>query len=316
MEFNEFTEIENHYREKYLGILREYGFDKVKWLALEKIHGANFSFITDGKELQVASRKQIVDRTFFRCGEVIDKYGDNVKDLKNIHYPNAKQIQVYGELFGPGMSGKIWYGTEREFMAFDIEVDGVVQNTGDVAGLLAHCKIPKAPTVGLFDSLDDALACDPVFVSKVIDVLYPEHIGVSEYELGENDAEGLVLKPVDPLYLPNDSRVMVKHKHPDFAEKLKRPKSKPSGLPNPWAPVAEQYVNQNRLDAVLSKEGELTNKDFGRIVALMCEDVMKDMIKDEDLSADWKKHNEYKLAGKGVSLAVAKFLKENLLHKL
>jgi hypothetical protein len=39
MEFTKFTSLENSYREKYIGILRRYGYDKVRWVAHEKIHG-------------------------------------------------------------------------------------------------------------------------------------------------------------------------------------------------------------------------------------------------------------------------------------
>jgi hypothetical protein len=70
------------------------------------------------------------------------------------------------------------------------------------------------------------------------------------------------------------------------------------------------------MNAVISKEGELTPKDFGRIIKLMGEDVIKDMIKDEDLPEDWKKQDEFKDAGKAVSTVVAKFLKINLLATL
>lgn len=317
MKFSRYNSIENHYRQKYIEIVREYGFDKpgTRWIAHEKIHGANFSFITDGTVLSIASRNNLVGGDFYHCQPVVDKYKEAILNLKGIHYPEAKQIQVYGELFGPGIQSGVFYGENKEFMAFDVAVDGEIQEWSFVAGLLAYYKIPTPPALGVFESMDEGLALDEIFVSAVIDKLYPEHIGVSEYELGENDAEGFVLKPLEPLYLGNGDRVLFKKKHPKFAEK-KNKKKKPSGEVNPWIDIADQYVNENRMNAVVSKYGEVTQRDFGKIIKLMNEDVLEDMVKDEEIPAGWKKSEEHKLVGKGVSAAVSRFLKANLLHKI
>ena len=314
MKFKKFTSIENSYREKYIEIIREYGYDKVRWLATEKIDGANFSFITDGKEVKVASRNQIVDGTFYHCQAVIDRYKDKVLKLKQIHFASADQIQVYGELFGKGIQNKIFYGEDKNFMAVEIQEDGVVVSTDDAAGLLTYVGIPIAPGLGVFGSLDKALELSPVFVSKVYDELYPD-ASVTQFELGENDAEGIVLKPVEPVYLPNGSRVILKYKNPAFSEKNKK-KKKGNGETNPFIEIAEMYINENRMNAVLSKEGELTPKDYGRIIKLMAEDVQEDMIKDGDLPCDWRKLESHKMAGKGINTAVSKFLKEHLLPNL
>jgi len=320
MKFKPYTSIENHYREKYIEILREYGFDKdVRWVAHEKIHGSNFSFITDGKVVSVASRNNVVNGDFYHCQAVIDKYTQPVLNLKNIEYPKEKQIQIYGELFGPGIQSGVFYGHNKEFMAFELVADDEIQYFNIATRLLAKHGIKHAPFLGVFQSLDEGLALDNTFVSKVYDELYPPdaaEVGFVQFSLGENDAEGFVLKPaVDALFTPNGSRVIIKSKATHFAEKTGRSPKKPSE-PNPFIPVVEQYVNQNRLDAVISKEGELTPRDFGRIIKLMAEDVIIDMIKDDDLPVDWKKQEEFKIVGKAVSMVVAKFLKSELLPRL
>jgi Rnl2 family RNA ligase len=313
MKFKKFCEIENHYREKYIAILREHGFSKIKWHVSEKIDGANFQFITNGKEVRVASRNQFVDQTFYNCSEVIERYTDKVLRLKQEHFPDAEQVSVYGEMFGRGIQNKVFYTDGKDFMAFEVQVDGKVLDTDWTARYLALVEIPMTPSFGVFDDLDEALAFSNEFNSKVVDILHPD--SVCEYDPGENLAEGLVLKPVEPVYTSNGSRVIIKNKNEKFSEKSKK-KNKTPSEPNPFIPVVEQYVNENRMNAVISKEGELTPKDFGRIIKLMGEDVIKDMIKDEDLPEDWKKQDEFKDAGKAVSTVVAKFLKINLLATL
>ena len=306
MKFNKYTSTENSYRLKYITILHQYGFVDVPWVAHEKIDGANFSFITDGNIVAVASRNQLVNGGFYNCQDVIDKYTEKVQYLKNIHFADANQIQIIGELYGKGIQNKVYYGEDKDYMAFEIQVDGVVVDAAIAAGVLTYVGIPTPPSFGTFKNLDEALELPNVFISRV----FTER----EYELGENDAEGIVLKPVTPVYLDCGSRVILKNKNPAFAEKKK--KKKTAGVVNPWIDIADQYVTMNRLDAVLSKEGELTNKDFGKVIRLMSNDVIDAMVKDEDLPENWRKDDNCKLAGKGITTAVAAFLKINLLPKL
>jgi len=307
MKFRKFCEIENSYREKYIAILREYGYDKLKWHVSEKIDGANFQFIATNDEVRVASRNQFVDETFYNCGEVIERYADKILRLKQVHFPDAEQIAVYGELYGRGIQNKVFYTEGKDFAAFELQVDGVVQNVETESAILTSAGIPMVPSFGIFDDLDQALAFNNSFNSKLTE----RHTNI-EYKEGENLAEGLVLKPTKPVYTGNGSRVILKNKNKKFAEKSRKKKKK-FNEPNPFIPVVEQYVNENRMNAVLSKEGEVTPKDFGRIIKLMSEDVIKDMVKDGDLPENWKTQDEFKQVGKGVTQVVSKFLRENLL---
>jgi len=316
MKFKKFNDIENHYREKYIAILKEHGFDKnVRWIAHEKIHGANFSFLCDGRDIEISSRNNIVDGKFYHCQAVVDRYSTGILNLKRCEYPNAEQIQVYGELFGPGIQSGIDYGPEKEFMAFDLVVDGKAVAYEVAKAQIEGYGLKYVPTLREFKSLSDGLALSSIFISSVAEALYGAE-NICQYRLGDNDAEGFVLKPLgEPLYLNNGSRVMIKSKAPKFAEKKQR-KPREEGVENSFIPIVSQYVTHNRLAAVLSKEGELGPKDFGRVIRLMADDVLKDMIKDEDLPADWKKQDEFKPVGKAVSQVVSAFLKEHLLPKL
>ena len=324
MKFKKFPSIENHYREKYIEILKEHKFNNLRYVATEKIHGANFSFWTDGNDVRVASRSQFVDGTFYNCQEVIDQYSEKVLDLYNSYiFTNDNEehiITVYGELYGPGIQSGIYYGDKKNFRAFDLTIDDKFISPITARYLLKNHSIPLVPIIGTYDSLDEALEESNIFQSKIWKMDQdPSENTVNKFthfKEGENFAEGLVIQPLSVIkYTNNGSRVLIKSKNPKFTEKNKKRPSKPSE-PNPFIPVVEQYVNENRMNSVLSKFGEATNKDFGKIIKLMNEDVIEDMIKDGDLPEDWKKQDEYKLAGKAVSNVVSNFLKENLLKKL
>lgn len=316
-EFVKFNSIENSYREKYIDILYQHGFGDEEYIAHEKIHGASSSFITDGVTVKLASRTQIVDGSFYNSQEVIDRISPLVLDLYHNEFSDAKQINVFGELFGLGIQKGVFYSNKKEFMAFDLVVDGIPLPILKAKMLYAKYNIPQVPYVNIFKNLEDALKESNTFVSKVSEVL-GETCENKGYDGTQNFAEGLVIQPLEPRYTGNGSRVMIKNKTEKFTEKTgRKPKDPNRVIPsNPFQELSEQYVNENRLNAVLSKMGEVTNKDFGKIIGAMTQDVMDEMIKMDDLPADWKKKDEFKTAGKGVSTTVTKYLKENLLRKL
>jgi Rnl2 family RNA ligase len=326
MKFKHYPEIENSYREKYIAILKEHGFGDIPYVATEKIHGANFSFWTDGTEVQVATRTQFTDGGFYKSQDVIDRYSDNIMRLKNEEYPDTDTIAVYGELFGPGIQKGIYYGTEKDFMAFEIRIINSdehdrIEKPTKLPILLDHYNIRQVPHINLYSCLDDALEESIIFTSHAYKSVYgyDAENDNSEYTEGENLAEGIVIQPADrALFTGNGARVMIKNKNPKFAEKSKR-KSKGDRITtfNPWIILSEIYVNENRMNAVISKFGEVTQKDFGKIIGLMSKDVIADMIKDEELDPLWRTDEETKqLVGKGVTTNVSAFLKEHLLRKL
>jgi hypothetical protein len=50
LEFKSYNSIEN-VNEKYLAKIKQYYNEDDEWIVMEKIHGANFSALTDGKNV-------------------------------------------------------------------------------------------------------------------------------------------------------------------------------------------------------------------------------------------------------------------------
>lgn len=93
----------------------------------------------------------------------------------------------------------------------------------------------------------------------------------------DNIGEGLVIKPNRPMWLSNGSRVAIKYKTDKFKEKGK---AKPPKIPVPLPPedlellgVFSQYVTKARISNVASHLGELTSKDFGKVLGLTMRDI-------------------------------------------
>lgn len=310
MEFQKFNSIENHYREKTIDQIRLAGFEGLGYIITEKIHGANFSFWYDGNaecEVKIASRTQFVDTTFYSCGEVFERYSRFVVYLYN--YMRVKgTLTVYGELYGPGVQKGINYGGAKDFVAFDVAVNGVALPPREARIVLSVAEIPYVPVIGEANSLSEALQFGNVFNSK---------LGEAKGVAGENVAEGFVIQPYDVVcYLNSGSRVILKSKNEKWSEKAKAPKEKVEVKDDPLVPVITQYVTENRVNAVTSKLGELTPRDFGTVIKAMCEDVIEDMVKDGDVPEDWRSQEELKNLGKSVNKVVVPFLKKELLPKL
>lgn len=200
------------------------------------------------------------------------------------------------------------YGTEKDFVAFDIRIDGKFQDTYVTEQLMQEFGIPYVPVLAKVDSLTEALEYNNLFVSKL------GRLNGIDHE--DNITEGFIIKPAVVSYI-GDTRVILKSKNERWQEKSRAPK-KPRVMrdQDPLVPVIEQYVNSNRADAVISKMGEITVKDFGQLIKAMGEDVIEDMIKDGDAPVDWRHDDEYKRLGVVVNKVVVPFLKREILPKL
>lgn len=62
-------------------------FDQIEWIATEKVHGANFSFVTDGKDIACCSRSNLLDpakaRNFFNYTVVLEEHKERVIKIFN-----------------------------------------------------------------------------------------------------------------------------------------------------------------------------------------------------------------------------------------
>ena len=193
----------------------------------EKVDGANVSFLCDEWEIRMARRTAILDplESFYGYQDVLGRYSAHVYHIFNLlrlSYPAMTSIAVYGELFGgeyphpdvepvPGarpVQKGIWYAPGYDFYAFDIYVftkDGgfflpVLEATRlfSTAGLLYAWN----RFVGL---LDDCLSYPHVFPTSI-----PADLDIPP--LANNLCEGIVIKPLDPVYLPDGRRVAIKVK--------------------------------------------------------------------------------------------------------
>lgn len=297
MEFKKFTSIENSYRQKEVQSI-QINFPSATFVVQEKVHGANFSFWTDGETVRCAKRSGFLnnDESFYNHEVVLDKYQDKIlksfKELKEEKYlaDDLVELTFFGEIYGgnyphPDVEAKsvktvqkgVYYCNDVDFIAFDIKANGVYV---PFKKFKATCMVAQIPFLDAIaeGTLEECLAVGNEYPSTV-----PAMHGLPEIE--GNTCEGNVIRPLEVLYFGNGQRVILKNKNAAFSEK-KGGKEAPKPPVEVPAHVAElqieglQYINENRLKNVLSKIGTVTDKDFGKILGMLSKDVMEDFGKD------------------------------------
>lgn len=307
--FKKYPSLENHYRSAFTQqCFEQYG--NLEWIATEKIHGANFSFLHDGTVFQCAKRSGLILRgeKFYNYQSLLSEFELKMENLHNAiqkHMAERCSIQVFGELFGPGVQKGIKYGDKVAFSAFDIRVEtyGGVISWLDWDTMVKLCEsygIPVVPVVarGSFENL--------IEVNNEFDSLI---LGVAD-----NMAEGYVMRPLEVKFLLNGSRAIIKSKNSKWSEKIKSTKPKPVfKLNQAQTKLMEdfsQYVSENRLKNILSKFGPVTNRDFGKLSGLLIQDALVEFERDEyEVDKD-----DWKVCKRVVMQMAAELIRPNFLN--
>jgi Rnl2 family RNA ligase len=310
-EFIKYSSIENSYRQAFLDKCALAVGNKTM-VALEKIHGANFSWIVSAEGVRVAKRSGLIEETetFYGHTRFYNRYLPAVITLFELakdENPSLVQLTLYGEIFGGSYNGTtaqsakkvqtgVNYHPDNEFMAFDIRLtfdtgvsrylsyadmeelilDANVINSSDI-----RSHIPIAPIIGV-GTLETLIKLDPLFYTKV-----PMFFGLdqSDEKTNRDYAEGFVIRGFhEDIYVGNE-RVILKQKNALYGEKEKEVKIKVAvNLSEEQQAKLDKicsYINENRLAAVVSKLGTVTQKDFGRIQGELTRDALEDFAKDE-----------------------------------
>jgi hypothetical protein len=105
-------------------------------------------------------------------------------DIHNI----LQSINLFGELYGPGVQKRINYGKERAIKFFDVYFDSKLQSVAELNNLFKQ-----------LDALD--------FLVEILlkDVCFKEMINLAEKISNSTDIEGFVIKPLNYVFLDNEN---------------------------------------------------------------------------------------------------------------
>jgi hypothetical protein len=251
--------------------------------ALEKIHGTS---------AHVAFRHGGI--CFFSGGEdharfvsLFDQAAlEAVRDAKGFTPDDA--VVIYGEAFGGKQQGMSkTYGTALRFMAFDVEINGQWLDVLSAANLVAEFGLTFVPYergplslewLNTQRDRDSSVAVEP---GKM--------------------REGVVIRPIREMARKDGSRVIVKHKRPEFRETATVREVDPAkvAIIAEANAVADEWVTPMRLSHVLQKTPFSDDRDTGKVIKAMQEDVRREA----DGEIVWSKDVE-----KAIGRATAKLL--------
>jgi Rnl2 family RNA ligase len=309
MNFFKYNEIENTYRTDFIEKIKNLELDpNTQFACFTKIDGSNVSIILDEEnKLTIAGRNQIVpdNDKYMNVHYVVEKMNlknkfETIKKLvaKKYGFKNDKfQLQIYGELCGGfyrhkevepikgavKIQGRVSYNPDNVWIPFDgFAFLDERQYYFDVDTLASFCKEADLPCqIERFrGTLEECLNFDNVFIDDTGNKLF----GLPLIE--DNISEGVVIKPIIPIWFKNGERVILKNKTEKFKEKKKKEK-KEHAEPIPLKDIEIQVLNildeyntESRLLSVISKEVIVNDKLFGKILGLFILDCINDAIKD------------------------------------
>jgi len=333
MIFKTYNSIENAYQARVIEQIRLQGLGNEVFIVQEKVHGANFSFFTDGKEIKIGKRTAFIekDEKFYNAHHILEHYRKNVIDLfqkVKAMYPETEAVVIYGELFGGGYEHQevtlaknavkvqkgIEYAPHNEFYGFDIKLNGTIYLDTDLVNQIFEETGFFYARILFQGSLEEALKFPNVFDSKI-----PSWLGLPEIE--NNMCEGTIVKTLKTRYFGNGARVILKNKNEKWIEKSKMVKKDRSvqkqihfteTAQNIWDEI-QNYVTLNRLNNVTSKIGEFEPKMTGRIIGLFAQDILEDFGKDFPDTFNTIEKEEQKRINKKLNALVIDFIKEELM---
>jgi len=327
MKFERYSSIENSYRIKTIQYM-EINLPTQQYFVQEKVHGSNFAFYFDGTTIQCSKRSGFIgpEENFFNHQKVLSRYENNILDLYNILKTAGKEFEVLrvcGEIYGgnyphpevanlndiSAVQKGVYYSNDVDFLAFDIKLDDTYLG---MVGFNLFCHLSKMPFLPTLKTgtLKECLEYPNEFQTTI-----PSMRGLPEIE--GNICEGVVIRPITPQYF-GPTRVILKNKNEKFSEKennAKTPRVEVDVPENVLSVVKEglSLVTENRLRNVLSKEGSIGEREFGKLLGLVSKDAIEDLQKDvpEFLELDKK---DRKTVTSMINKEVSNLIRPNFLN--
>ncbi len=289
MKFEKFNSIEN----VKTSILNKIDtlFPSTTFVVQEKVHGANFSFITDGEYVRCGKRTSIIeeDEVFYNHNKLSHLH-ENVLKLSKL--TKSQDVIVYGEICGGNYPHKdvenqgtkaiqkgIFYSSKIQFFAFDIKINGEYVDFHTFEKLCADSGIPYLPSL-FSGTLRECVKFQNEYTTTIPNML-------SLPQLDNNICEGNIIRPIEVLFFNNGSRVILKNKNSKFKEKKGNSGTKTYketlSISDEVLDIInelELYITENRLRNVISKIGAILPKDFGKLNGLFAQDALEDFNKD------------------------------------
>jgi ATP-dependent RNA circularization protein (DNA/RNA ligase family) len=189
----------------------EYLFNN-KWEVTEKIDGINMSYYWDGHDLEIHGKTTAAQIP----SHLLDKMKSLItKEMMNEIFPKGYdsegnempfQVIIYGEGYGMKIQkGGNYIKNDVSFRVFDININGYWLDRDSVEDICSKLNLELAPLLGIMTLKEAENLVKNTFKSTIA-------------ENKDYQAEGVVCKPIVPLYSKNGKRIIVKIKSVDYIQ--------------------------------------------------------------------------------------------------
>jgi Rnl2 family RNA ligase len=273
-----------------------------EFVALEKVHGSNFAFETDGRAVTYFSRNRSLEVQERFVGttvpaETMGRYHGPVKQAFHLcsvamgggdSPRRPKSVIIYGEYFGgwyphkdvkqegpgagaPVQKGIVAYAPGHHFFAFDVCIDGAFLDYDAAQDLLQRAGFPLVASPIVRGTFDDCMRFDVDSFHTTI----PGLLGLPPCQ-SFSTAEGLVIRPVRRREAWTVKRKSVQYLEACPGELRKWLNRCVESKADAFAGLYLSLCQLPRLEAVLSKEPQLrAAKALQRVQELFREDVQE-----------------------------------------
>ena len=253
-----YKHIDNLYKDQTVLMFKEV-------YALEKVHGtsAHVSF-KDGT------------LHFFSGGEKHQnflKVFDQEHLLQKFQELGHPEVVIFGEAYGGKQQGmSATYGKELCFIVFEVKIGENwlnVPNAESVTSKLGLEFVPYEKVPATIEALN-------------VERDRPSRVAKRRGILEDKVPEGIVIRPLIEMRMPNGERVMAKHKGESFSERKSKSDTKvvdPEKMQilTEAKEIAEEWVTPMRLEHVLDKlPHDIQMKDIPLVIKAMQEDVLRE----------------------------------------
>lgn len=289
-------------------------FREIKWVVLEKVHGANFSIYCNGHEVLFAKRTAFLENhewfySYQNINDILNEKAKNLYSLIKSIKEDTEYIIVYGELFGgfypsnidewkgPIISKRIndkneciisqenraiqegiYYSPNIEYIVFDI---CCVSNDENITFTDYDLVMNYCEKIGLnyLEPLLTAPYVDCINYNYNFDSTVATKVcKQKKLPIGTNIAEGIVIKPLDASITiqlkKNSNKIRPLVK---LKNKLFLEISGDFNLPTVTPiMILSSMININRLNSLLSKIGKFNHKELDNITDLFVDDIWMD----------------------------------------
>lgn len=302
MDFKKFTSIENSYRQKFVD---KFHIDpETMFIGTEKLDGANIQLLFQpDKEMIVGKRTSYLTKedNFFDIWNTLERYKKETNEIQEWCNKTARTARLFGEIYGPGINGRVDYGTEKKIAIFDLHLDEVL------------CSQFRLLLYAVRWDIEHLLP------QRIIKGTLEQCMAYDVENMPRKDCEGIVIQPYsEKIENRHGERFILKKKSKKFEDVRVDEINKGAGRAEPKEndiiymlnKQFRQYITKNRVIDIFAKHGQISEmKQIGHYIILVLEDAKADFVKDVVLpEMDKKKEKDLYNVGS----LIVDLLKEHL----